>query len=60
LKAIGCDESEWTQQMSAIRCGWRVVGGSVQMRKLAQRIGQHRLKRRTRRPGESAPEIESG
>jgi hypothetical protein len=40
LKVIGCNESEWAQQMGAVRCGWRLVGGSAQMRELAQRIGQ--------------------
>jgi hypothetical protein len=48
LQAIGCDAAQWTQQMAALRCGWRVVGGSATMRELAQCIGQHRFKRRTR------------
>jgi predicted metal-binding protein len=51
LKTMGCDEAEWKEQLNAVRCGWRVVGGSVQMRELAQRIGQQRFKRRSRRPG---------
>ena len=57
LQAIGSDEAEWQAQINAVRCGWRVVGGSVQMRALAERIGQHRFKRRTRRPGERPPRI---
>jgi hypothetical protein len=60
LKVMGCDEAKWAQQMNAVRCGWRVVGGSAQMREQAQKIGQHRFKRRNRRPGERAPGIESG
>jgi hypothetical protein len=60
LKTIGCDEAEWAEQMNSVRCGWRVVGGSAKMRELAQKIGQHRFKRRNRRPGDRAPGIESG
>jgi hypothetical protein len=28
LKVMGCDEAEWKEQLNAVRCGWRVVGGS--------------------------------
>jgi hypothetical protein len=51
---------KWAEQINAVRCGWRVVGGSAKMRELAQKIGQHRFKRRSRRPGESTSRIESG
>ena len=60
---MGCDEAEWQEQLNAVRCGWRVVGGNAQMRELAQRIGQHRFKRRSRRPGpdkNEPPLAESG
>jgi hypothetical protein len=60
LNAIDCNEAEWTEQMSALRCDWRVVGGGAQMRELAQKIGQHRFKRRTRRSGEKAQQMKSG
>jgi hypothetical protein len=49
LKTMGCDEAEWKEQLNAVRCGWRVIGGCVQMSELAQRIGQQRFKRRSRR-----------
>ena len=60
LKAMGCDEAQWKEQLNAVRNGWRVVGGSVQMRELAQRIGQNRFKRRNRKPSEAIPVNASG
>jgi REP element-mobilizing transposase RayT len=61
LNVMGCDEAEWAEQLNAVRCGWRVVGGSAKMRELAQKIGQLRFKRRSRRPGEAMPaRVDSG
>ena len=60
LKTMGCDEAEWAAQINAVRCVWRVVGGSAQMRELARNNGQHRFKRRMRRSGERAPQTETG
>jgi len=45
LKAIGCTPEAWREQIEAIRCGGRAIGGSAQVRALTER-----LKQRRRRP----------
>ena len=61
LKQLGCSEGEWQEQLDAVKLRWRVIGGSEQVRKLAERIGQqwfcrHRKRRALRR---SRPATES-
>lgn len=59
LKTIGCTPEAWREQFDAIRCSGRAIGGSAQVRALAERLKQRWLQRRRpslrTTPGRSGP-----
>jgi len=59
FKAIGCTPEAWREQFDALRCGGRAIGGSAQLRALAERLQQRWLQRRRPSlgitPGRSEP-----